>query len=269
MTSLKSILVPVDFSAVTPTVVQTATSLAKRSGLSISLLHVKHIKSAPDVDQKLVDLAGSVAATHNIACTPVIRSGSIFAEVKQEASAGNHDFAVIGSHGFKGIRELMFGADILKLLKLISIPALTVLKDYSFPEKGFQKIVLPVASHNSFHLIVNAVIKIAGWFNSEVTIYSVEKPELKWSDRLIANINLAESELKKAAVQYTRVNEPQSQFSLGYSKQTLEFASRIQADLIALMSVPAKEHFYFADGDKEQIITNRFNIPVISTSDRI
>ncbi len=266
---LKSILVPVDFSEITPIVIQTATGLAVITGFTITLLHVKHIKSAPDVEQKLDELADSVKNNHNHECNCIIRTGSIFAEVKQEASSGNYEFVVIGSHGFKGMRELMFGADILRLLKLISIPVITVLKDYQFPEKGFEKILLPVASHNSFHLIVEAVIKFAGWFESEIMLYSVEKPEIKWTDRLIANINLAQTEFEKAEVKYTRVNELQSKFALGYSRQTLEFASRVRADLIALMSVPAKEHFYFADGDKEQIITNKINIPVISTSDRI
>lgn len=225
------------------------------------------MKSDPGVENQLRKLAVSVSES-GITCDHLLREGSIFREVGAEAANGQYAFAVIGSHGFKGFREVMFGSDILKLLKLIRVPVMTVLKDYVFPDNGIQKILFPVASHTSFHLIINAVIAFAKIFTSEVHLYSVEKSEMKWTSRLTENIELAESELKKAGVQYQRVNEKQVSFSIGYSRQTLEYAARINADLIALMSVPAKEHFYFADGDKEQIITNKLNIPVISTSDR-
>ena len=97
-------------------------------------------------------------------------------------------------------------------------------------------------------------------------MYSVEKPELKWTQKLIDNIEYAKTTFQEKSVKYLRVNEPQSSFSLGYSKQTLQYANMINADLISMMAVPAKEHLYFADGDKEQILTNKTKIPVLSTS---
>jgi nucleotide-binding universal stress UspA family protein len=265
---LKGILIPVDFSDITHTVTHMAARLARQMQGHITLLHVKHIKSSPDVEQKLHQLAASISLDHDIDCSYTLREGSIFAEVKEEASLEKYDIVVIGSHGFKGIREVMFGSDILKMLKLIPAPTITVRNGYILPNKMFRKILFPVASHTSFHLIVKAVINFAKIFDSEVHLYSVEKPEIKWTDQLISNITLAESAFKDSNTRYVRVNEAQSSFSLGYSKQTLNYAAQINADLIAMMAVPAKEHFYFADGDKEQIITNKMLIPVMSTSDR-
>jgi hypothetical protein len=34
------------------------------------------------------------------------------------------------------------------------------------------------------------------------------------------------------------------------------------------MAIPTPEHYYFADSDKEMLLTNEFGIPVLSTSDR-
>ncbi len=265
---MKHLLVPVDFSEVTSTVTAVAVELAKFLNGHITFLHVKHIKSSPDVDIQLQQLALSAYEKSGIECDSRIREGSIFSEVRAETLAGNYDLLVIGSHGFKGIREVMFGSDILKLLKLIPVPALTVLKGYVLPDKGFRKILVPVASHKTFHLVIEAVIKVAKIFNSEIHLYAVEKPEIEWTEQLKTNIANAESAFKNAAVNCIRVTERQSSFSLGYSKQTLSYATSIKTDLIAMMAVPAKEHFYFADGDKEQIITNKSLIPVISTSDR-
>lgn len=266
---MKHLLVPVDFSEVTSTVTNVAAKLAKLLNGHITFLHVKHIKSSPEVDIQLQQITGDVSKEYGIDCNSRIREGSIFTEVRAEASSNDYDLVVIGSHGFKGIREMMFGSDILKLLKLIPVPTITVLKGYVLPDEGFRKITVPVASHKTFHLIIEAVIKVAKTFNSEIHLYAVEKPEIEWTEQLKSNIAKAETAFKNAGVNYKKVTERQSSFSLGYSRQTLSYATTNSSDLIAMMAVPAKEHFYFADGDKEQIITNKSLIPVISTSDRI
>lgn len=265
---MKNILVPVDFSEVTETVTRTAVSLARTTGSGIRLLHVKHARSKPDVDDKLHQLAASIVSNESVSCDVVVREGSVFYETSREAGNGNYEFVVIGTHGFKGIREVMFGTDIMKLLKLIPVPVITVLRDYQFPDGGFKRILFPVASHNTFSLIIDATVKFARVFEAEIHLFSIEKPGIKWSPGLTGNIDLAISEFKKSSVKYLRINEPESAYAIGFSRQTIEYARRVEADLIALMSVPSKEHFYFADGDKEQIITNKYNIPVISTSDR-
>lgn len=265
----QKILVPVDFSDITPTVIQSALALAEITQQEMMLLHIKHMKSDPDVEQKLISLAAEINDSGKVKCGYVLRTGSIFNEIADEANNPCYSIAIIGTHGFKGFREVMLGADILRLLKPMPIPTLTIQKGYVFPVKGFKNILFPIASHSTFRVIVETTILLAQRFNATIHLYSVEKPELKWTQQLTANISLAETAFEKAGVKYIRVNEPQAGFSLGYSRQTLRYAEAIHADLIALMSVPAKEHFYFADGDKEQLITNKGLIPVISTSSEV
>lgn len=262
----RKILVPVDLSDITRTVIQTAVNIAVNTKQDLTLLHIKHIKSDPDIETRLKVLSDEINDLGQVKCGYIIKTGSVFGEISLEANSLHYDLAIIGTHGFKGFREVMMGADILRLLKPMPIPSLTVQKGYIFPQKGFKNILLPVASHSTFHVIVKTAIVFAQHFDATIHLYSVQKPEIEWTPQLTDNIKLAEKALENAGAKYVRVNEPQERFSLGYSKQTLQFANTIQADLIALMSVPAKEHFYFADGDKEQLITNKSLIPVISTS---
>ncbi len=265
----RKILLPIDLSEITATVVGTAISFAKKTGMALTLLHVKHIKSRPDVEQQLKTISDKVNGRESISCNYILISGSVFNEIAREASNPEYSFAIIGTHGFKGFREVMFGADILRLLKTMPVPVITVQKDYLLPEAGINKILIPVASHNTFHLIVEATVKFANWFNAEVHLYSIEKPDMKWTRQLIDNIKLAETTFEKESVKCIRVNEKLYSYSIGYAKQTLQYAKNIDAGLIAIMSSPAKEHIYFADGDKEQLITNKFFIPVISTSNLV
>ena len=94
----------------------------------------------------------------------------------------------------------------------------------------------------------------------------MEKPGAEWTDKLKANIELAKQKFEENKISYTRVNEDQSTFSVGYSKQILQFAKTVHADMIALMSIPTKEHYYFADIDKESLLTNDASIPILCTS---
>jgi len=262
----KKILVPIDLSEITGTVVAIAIKFAKKTGMALTLLHIKHIKSRPDVEQQLQTINDEIIAKDKVICNHILKSGSVFNEIATEASNPEYAFAIIGTHGFKGLREVMFGADILRLLKAMPVPVLTVLKGYVLPEAGINKILMPVASHTTFNLIIDATVKFAKWFDAEVHLYSIEKPEMNWTQQLIDNIKLAETTFKKEGVTYIRINEKFYSYSIGYSKQTLQYAQNIDAGLIAIMSSPAKEHIYFADGDKEQLITNKYRIPVLSAS---
>lgn len=262
----KKILVPIDLSEITATVVDAAIEFAKKTGMALTLLHIKHIKSHPDVEQQLQNINDEIIAVDKVACNYILKTGSIFNEIALEASNPEYSFAIIGTHGFKGFREVMFGADILRLLKTMPVPVLTVLKGYVLPEAGIHKILIPVASHTTFNLIIDATVKFAKWHNAEVHLYSIEKPNMAWTQQLLKNINLAETTFEKERVNFIRVNEKFNSYAIGYSKQTLQYAQNIDAGLIAIMSSPAKEHIYFADGDKEQLITNKYRIPVLSAS---
>jgi len=181
---LQRILVPIDFSSITNTVVEAAAHFAGKNGSTITLLHVKNIKSEPGIDAKLKQFVADAAGRFHISFDSKIRSGSIFNEISEESATGDYDLVMIGSHGFKGFREMMFGSDILKLLKAISIPVITILEGYQLPKAGFQKILLPVATHKSFRLIVDATVKIAQLFSAEIHFFSVDKPDVKKLDIL-------------------------------------------------------------------------------------
>jgi len=48
----------------------------------------------------------------------------------------------------------------------------------------------------------------------------------------------------------------------------LQYANNVNADLIAIVSVESKEYYNIADADKQAILTNDHNIPVLCTSDK-
>ena len=262
------ILVPVDFTEAADTALELASLFAEKTGLGVTLLHIVDEKSSDGHELGLMERAKRLAQEKCLGCEYRTRKGSIFTEIAKESAEDHFELMIVGTHGFKGLREKFFGSDILRLVKSIPIPVIVIQKGYKAPERGIRTIVFPAGTHKAFINNVQAAIYIARTFDSEIHLYTIEKPGQEWSDELKANIDLARKEFEDSKVRFKRVNEKQTTFSMGYSKQILKYAQESGADMIAVMSIPTPEHYYFADSDKEMLLINDAGIPVLCTTDK-
>jgi nucleotide-binding universal stress UspA family protein len=154
------------------------------------------------------------------------------------------------------------GADILRIITKVPVPVLVVQSTSPF-RKSFSKIVLPVATHLAYEIILQAVVLIGKLFNSEVHIYSIERPGFEWPEQLKRNLEKTKVIFEEHEIRHIRINEKQTVLSVGFARQTLQYAQKIGADMIAMMSVSSEEYHYFAQQDKENLLTNEPGIPVL------
>jgi nucleotide-binding universal stress UspA family protein len=264
----QKLLVPIDFSEISKKVIKLAIYIAKKGNFIISLLHVEKSNSGFDAEEKLKEISAQVKGSAGVSFEYIVKHGNILNEIADTAMEPEYRMAVIGSHGFKGLREKVFGADILKLLKNIPIPVLTIQKDYILTENTFKTILFPASSHDAFISKIKAVEYLAELFGSEVHIYTVEKPGTEVSDKLIQNIKKSKKTFERKNISHILVKEEQTSFSVGYARQILDYAKRLDIGLIALMVNPTREYYYFADADKEKILTNESCVPVLSTNEK-
>lgn len=267
--SKENILIPVDFSPASESAIRIAQQIAGRNNAHLTLLHISNGKSLSDADEKLKSISDSIFENSKISINTIISEGNLISEITKQASDPGFTMMVIGTHGYKGIREKLMGADILKLLKNIPIPVLVVQKDYQFPADGIKKILVPSSDHESFSFKIEATIQMAKLFDAEVHFYTMEKPGMEISESMKENIRMAKQEFESAGVQYLRVKEKQESFSVGYSKQIMSYANNNNIDVIALITTPTRENYFFADSDKISILTNSDCIPVLCTSDKL
>jgi nucleotide-binding universal stress UspA family protein len=172
---------------------------------------------------------------------------------------------VIGTHGARGIRQNLFGADILKLLKGNSCPSIVVQKT-SHPVDHFDRILLPVGSHAEFKMLSLAVAKIAKASNATVVIYCINRPMEETSEDLNVNKQNAKQLFMDMGVKVEDVSEPSTVVSFGFAKQTLLYAENNNIDLIAIMAHASSEHSYFANADKEKMLMNEKGIAILSSA---
>ena len=260
----KKIIVPTDLTKAADRAIKQATVIAVASKSSLTLLHVLNDKSpsAEECKKILSSKAELIHTQSGVHCDLLIREGNIFEIIPFTTCEHDYDLMVIGTHGIKGIKQMLFGSNILKLATKISIPVLIVQEGSPLIE-SVKKIILPVSSHKSFNQVVDAVMLFAEVFNPEVHLYSVYKPGFEWPEQMLANIAYATRHFESKGVRMLRVKEDQNVYSLGYAKQTLKYAKTIGADFVCMMSVSSEEYYYFAPADKETMILNEDRIPVL------
>ena len=264
----KSILIPVDFTAASDKAIEFGILLAKNGNFNISLLHVFEDdgNTFAECETKLQALAEKVGDGEDFFCNYHCEKGKILNVIPKIAAQDAYRMMVIGTHGPKGIRQKFFGPDILKLLKKVCIPSLVVQDSSRVAESGFAKAIFPVGGHDDYVKKIEAMITIAGLFDPEIHLYSISKPGAEQTEQLRENIKLAEQSFSDKGINYKRVAEDQKVFSVGFSKQTLQYSKEVNADLITIMPNPTKENYYFADSDKVAILTNDSAIPVLCAS---
>lgn len=266
----KKIIVAVDFTPASEQAIKQAVLIARKAGSSIWLVHVKdneqperRLSELSMAEDNLEALAKNIRDNGVVSRFSIV-NGSIFEDLPAFANNGEFSLMVIGTHGIKGIKQKLLGADILKIARKVSIPCLIVQEKCIY--RNYNPIVLPVGGHKGFGQLIEATAEMAGLFGSEVHFYSVSRNGEQEYDNIRENVLRAEKTFVEKSVTCRRVREESNVVSVGYARQTLQYANLIDAGLLAVMSVKSEEHYYFAQADKETMINNEFNIPVLCIS---
>lgn len=141
---MKTILAPVDFSAITPAVAQNAASLARAVGGRVVILHVVAPAIVPgDSSSMVVDLSQmqareeTGAAAQLLALKAGLREGGVDAEavevggiptvqILEQARVLGADYIVMGSHGHGAVYDLLIGGTTHAILKRARCPVVVV-----------------------------------------------------------------------------------------------------------------------------------------------
>lgn len=264
----KKIFVPFDFTTTSEQSAKQAVSIAVKANSSITLFNVKTDESKGNADhsvisEKLKENAKRIISD-GVECDCQVAAGSIFDEIPKAANSLDNQLMVIGTHGIKGLKQKLLGADMLKLIRKVNIPCLVVQSDCVCRE--YNPIIFPVGGHEGFEALVEATAMMAKLFSSEVHVYSVNRKGDDGSKKLKENTAFALKYFEDHKIPCKRVQDEPTVFSVGYAKQTLLYANKVNAGLIAMMSIKTEEYYYFAQADKEALINNEFKIPVLCSS---
>jgi nucleotide-binding universal stress UspA family protein len=126
MIFLKKILMTTDLSQYSLAALEYASSLGLLYASKVFLLYV--VESGKDAAAGRAALAEFMQRNigSEISLVPVVRHGHPVIEIKQFAEQEDVDLIVMATHGRTGVRQLFMGSVAEKVVRLSSVPVLTV-----------------------------------------------------------------------------------------------------------------------------------------------
>lgn len=260
---MKNIAVLIDFTELCHTSVKTAASLAKKHESIVTLIHVADQSNEDDKQELEERFAPYLTQLKSQSVNGKIELvfGEFELMVGKIIRSGNFDLAVVGTHGIVGIKQTLFGSNILNLLEKLTIPVLVVQENSPIPKMG-SEILLPMSQHNDFIRKVEFASTFSKVLDSKVVLYMIEKTDEDDVD-VIANKNIGLEYLATHNIPHEFIAEEATVYSYGYGKQIIKYASDNNVGLISIMTRISIDTTILGKAEKERILLNEAFIPVL------
>ena len=263
----KLIIVPWDFTHVAEHALAHAAKISRMVGNEICLLHIVDSKiNHHDFDAKnalLSKKAEEHSKMFNLKIDYHISKGSIFRAIAEFAHDRDASLVVMGTHGMKGMQKLT-GSWALKVIVKSKVPFIVV-QDPPTDQERYHNIVFPVDFRNENKEKIRMAIFMGKYFDSKVHILEVVSTDKNILKKTNINLNFAIKYLIQNNIEYEIHDLPKGDLA----QQTIDFAQKINADLILIVTT---KNITFADyllGASEQyIIANSSKIPVCCVNPR-
>jgi nucleotide-binding universal stress UspA family protein len=257
----KLIVVPWDFTIVAEHALAHAARISHMVGNDICLLHIVDHKINPKDETgkkaRLQQLIEENSKKYNVAVSYHISKGSIFKAIAEFANDKEASLVVMGTHGMKGMQKLT-GSWALKVIVKSKIPFI-VIQDPPADQERYHNIVFPVDFRGENKEKIKMAIFMGKFFESKIHMLVAINTDKNLIKKTKINLNFAIKFLIQNNIDYEIHDIPRGNLA----EQTIDFAQKINADLILIVTT---KNITFADyvvGASEQyIIANSSKIPV-------
>jgi nucleotide-binding universal stress UspA family protein len=264
----KLIVVPWDFSQVAENALAHAVKISRMINNDICILHIVdsgiNPKQYGEVTNKLKHQVAEFGAKYNIPLIYQVTKGSIFSAIAEYVNEKDASLVVMGTHGMKGMQKLT-GSWALKVIVKSKVPFIVV-QDPPADQEKYHDIVFPVDFRAENKEKIKMAIFMGKYFDSKIHMLvsvSTDKNILK---KTKINLNFAVKYLIQNNIEYEIHDMPKGKIA----EQTIDFAQKLNADLILIVTT---KNITFADyvlGASEQsIIANSSKIPVCCVNPKV
>lgn len=266
---MKTIAVLIDFTDGAALALHQALNLAKKFGSKVFAINIADSHTLVDKAQADMNdfIEREVPGKHSIEV--VIGSGPFMKAIPSALYKIEPDLVLVCTHGIRGISQLLFGADIQKLVESIPFNTLVLQENNQVDLCEVNKILLPVGPHPKFLNKVVQTAQLAKLFQAEIVIYEIDSPEIENDEMLVKNRLLTKTHFEEQQVNYSIAFDEFRILSAGYSRQTLEYAKEHGFSMISLITHVSKNDVIFGVGDKENFLVNSYGIPILCCSERL
>jgi hypothetical protein len=261
---MKNIAVLIDFTEGSIKAFQQALKLSSHTKATIWLIHMVDAKSKEkEAENKLADLIKN-HANGSTEIEKIVGCGNLYFEVNKMLLMIEPDIVLINTHGIKGFKQHIFGSNILKLVQSVTFPCIVFQENSKTELHNISKILFPIGPSPDFIVKIKQTTAIAKALNAGLIIYMINKPQVYEETTFKDNLELSKSYFEKHKIDYSVVKEDVKITSVGFSRQTIDYALKNNIQLISQCAKVSKNDVVFGFGDKENFLVNEAGIPILT-----
>lgn len=263
-TSKNTILVPYDFTDIADNAVQHAILVSKKLNADILLLHIaKKENLIADLEKQLIEKAEDIHSSFGVLPKIKVKEGTIFKTINEVVEELNCIIVIMGTHGMKGLQKLT-GSWALKVIIGSQVPYLVVQAPPRHDE--YKKVVFPVDYKTENKEKLKWVDFINKMFKSKTHIFATASKEGILDSRTKANVVFSKRFMEEKEIEYElALSDGESSFS----QETIQYAEKIEADMVLVMTTrDISFHDYVLGAYEQYIIANNAQIPVLVINPR-
>ncbi len=232
-----------------------AIDLSQRFDAKLTILNVNPQDSNEGQVQKDIDeIIGDSNAHYGF----VEKVGKPYTEILALEKALNADLIVMGTHGSKEADPNWIGSNSFKVLSSSTCPVL-ILPPYR-ENIGIKNIVLPVSDSSETRQKVPLSVSLASIYGAKIHIVHENKEE---QPEVINKLRIYVNQIKKYCDDRNVEYEVEQSNNKNISDACIEYADKVDADLITIMSERESPTGYFM-GHYAQELVNKTRTPILT-----
>jgi nucleotide-binding universal stress UspA family protein len=293
--AFKKILVPVDFSESSDSAVEYAVFIARKFGAEITLLHAillyhddideeEHMQAYEKIIRKKEKQSNKKLESHFMTAKDqglkvkyvLIRAFAAADSILNYISENDFDLVVMGTHGRTGLKKWILGSVTEKVVRLSTIPVLTVHKE--FHKKKISKILVPVDFSEYSQIAVKRATAVAEEFKAKLEFLHVVEMEahpefysMSFEPLLKANPHLNDHIIENL-IKLTGIPQDRATYAVREGKVHNEikiYAETNQIDLIVMANRGMSDLEHLVLGSNSERVVRVASCPVLTVREKV
>ncbi len=190
-----------------------------------------------------------------------LRKGKVYQEIANQAKYNDASLIIAGTHGVTGYEEFWIGSNAYRIVSYAPCPVITVRYDYQITGNGIKSIVLPIDSTLDTRQKVPFTVELAKLFGADIHILALYSTSIKTIQRKVDNY----ARQVQKYISDEGINHHIESFQANnITNAAIEYARKVNADLIAIMTEQETTASNILLGPFAQQMVNHSPVPVLS-----
>ena len=252
-----TLVIPIDFTEQSLLAIKQAYNLAKYTHSKIVLIH-SYEKVGGEMYEELKALTKQTEAESGVPTEFMNVKGDIYQEVPRVAAEIDATIVIVGLESHMSSKNII-GSSASKMIRDCTCPVISIRgKEH---KDGCENILLPLDLSRESREKVDVAVQFAHYFGASIRILGV----FSLSDSVYENQLLAYSHQVKQYIKGKGIScSNKSLASDNIAETIVEYANKIESDLIIIMNKPTLNIKEFFSGTEAQKVVDISNLPVMT-----